>query len=183
MKILIFGAAGAGSTTQGEDLSLVLEIPYFDTDHYFWEPASAPFTVRRDPEVRNLMLRTALSKQQSWILGGSLTNWGEEWYNIFNLAVFLYVPPLLRLERLRRREIERFGEAIFTDPERNRLFEEFMSWCAGYDDNTARGRTLAAHETWMKALTCPVLNIRSDLSIEQRRKLIMNKISNIRPQC
>lgn len=114
MRIHIFGASGAGSTTQGEDLSAELNIPYFDTDHYFWE---TPFTVKRSAEERNAMLKADLAKHESLIVGGSLVSWGDEWLKTFDLAVFLYVPPDIRLERLRERELERYGNLIHTDPE------------------------------------------------------------------
>ncbi|SIO50582.1 P-loop NTPase family protein [Chitinophaga niabensis] len=168
MKILIFGASGAGSTTQGKDLSAVLNIPYFDTDHYFWETS---FTVKRDPVTRNSMLKADLAKQESFIVGGSLVSWGDEWTSIFDRAIFLYLPPDIRLERLRKREFERYGDVIYTDPERTKLYEEFMDWAASYDTDTPR-RSLAVHEAWMKKLTCPVLTIKEDLSVESRRERI-----------
>ncbi|CAC9976206.1 hypothetical protein FLAPXU55_03930 [Flavobacterium panici] len=37
MKIHIFGASESGVTTAGEALSKKLDIPYFDSDTYFWE--------------------------------------------------------------------------------------------------------------------------------------------------
>ncbi|MRG48739.1 adenylate kinase [Chitinophaga sp. SYP-B3965] len=168
MKILIFGASGAGSTTQGKDLSAVLNIPYFDTDHYFWE---VQFTEKRDPAIRNKMLKADLAKQESFIVGGSLVSWGDEWTSIFDFAVFLYLPPAIRLERLKKRELERYGDSIHTDPERKKLHEEFMDWAASYDTDTPR-RSLAVHEAWMKKLTCPILAIKEDLSVAERREKI-----------
>lgn len=169
MKILIFGASGAGSTTQGNDLSTELNIPYFDTDHYFWE---TPFTVKRPPEERNAMLKEDLAREESFIVGGSLVSWGEEWLKTFDLAVFLYVPTDIRLERLRKRELERYGNAIHTDPERKKLYEEFMEWAALYDTDTPK-RSLAVHEDWMEKLNCPVVSIEGDLSIAERREKML----------
>lgn len=168
MKILIFGASGVGSTTQGKDLSAVLNIPYFDTDDYFWE---TPFTIKRLPERRNNMLKADIDKHESFIIGGSLVSWGDEWTTIFDYAVFLYLPPEIRLERLRKREFERYGGVIYTDPERKKEYEEFMDWAASYDTDTPR-RSLAVHEAWMKKLTCPILTIKEDLSVESRRERI-----------
>jgi adenylate kinase family enzyme len=179
MKIHIFGASGAGSTTQGRDLSTVLHIPYFDTDNYFWEVSDPPFTIKRSLEKRNEMLWADLAKQESWIIGGSLVNWGEAWNTAFDLAVFMYIPPAVRLERLRKRELERYGDIIYTDPERNRQYNEFMDWAADYDTNTTR-RSLVTHKQWIGKLTCPVLIIEEDLSVEEKRKLIVQKIHAIK---
>lgn len=172
MKIHIFGASGVGSTTQGKDLSAVLNIPYFDTDSYFWESSDPPFTIKRDPAKRNELLKADLAKEESYIVGGSLVSWGEEWLKTFDLAVFLYVPPEIRLERLRKRELERYGNIIQTDPERKKLHDEFMEWAALYDQDTPR-RSLAVHEAWMEKLNCPVLAIEGDLSIAERRERML----------
>jgi adenylate kinase family enzyme len=179
MKIHIFGASGAGSTTQGEDLSAVLRIPYFDTDRYFWEVSDPPFTVRRDGEERNRLLLADLAGHNDWIIGGSLVSWGESWYSMFDLAVFLYIPHEVRMERLRQRELERYGDVIFTDSQRNKQYNAFMDWAASYDTGTER-RSLAVHRQWMERLTCPVLVIEGDLSVEERRRLILEKMNQRR---
>ncbi|KAK9761689.1 hypothetical protein K7432_013215 [Basidiobolus ranarum] len=175
MKIHIFGASGAGSTTQGNDLSKVLNIPYFDSDDYFWEVSDPPYMVKRERAKRLELLHEDLAKQESWIIGGSLVNWGEEWLTAFDFAVFLYVPPEVRLERLKKREYERYGDIIYTVPERIQMSQEFIDWSAGYDSG-ATGRSLIIHEMWMKELSCPVLAIREDLSVEERRALILKLV-------
>lgn len=176
MKILLFGASGAGATTQGNDLSKVLGIPYFDTDNYFWEKSDIPYTIRKDPGERNNLLKSDLNKQNSWILGGSIVSWGKEWLSAFDLAIFLYVPSEIRISRIKKREFEKYGDIIFTDPQRIRLYNEFVKWSMGYDDNTAKGRTLAAHEDWMKSLTCPLIVIKGDFSLIERREIILKQL-------
>jgi adenylate kinase family enzyme len=178
MKLHILGASGSGVTTLGYALSAKLGFPYFDTDDYFWEPSSAPFTVRRNPDIRNQLLASHLSAQKSWILGGSsVITWGEQWRTAFDWTVFLWLPPEIRMKRLHDREYERYGDIIFTDKDRNRQYMDFIEWAAGYDNNTARGsRTLAFHEKWLAALPCPVLEIRGDVSVEERVSLVYNAI-------
>ncbi|HEY0273656.1 MAG TPA: hypothetical protein VGC22_10760 [Chitinophaga sp.] len=178
MKIHLFGASGAGSTTQGKDLSGVLSIPFFDTDDYFWAPASIPFTERRSPTERNRLLKAALEPYDSWIIGGSLVSWGPEWKTAFDLAVFLYVPHDLRMERLRARELARYGDLFARDAERKRLHEEFMEWASSYDTGNIH-RSLAVHTAWMNELNCPVLTIKGDRSVAERRELIMERIREI----
>ena len=171
MKIHIFGASGSGQTTLGKALAKKLKVTYFDCDDYFWEKTTVPFTVRRDPEIRNTLLLNDLSAHTSWVIGGSMTKWGLQPEKIFNLAVFLYVPHNVRMERLKAREIERFGDSIFK--ERAELYKKFMDWASGYDDNTASGRTLSAHQNWIKQLNCEVLEINGDTTLSNRLQLII----------
>ena len=177
MKLHIFGASGSGVTTLGRKLSEMLNFRYFDSDDYFWEKSDPPFTIRRVPELRNYMLSNELQKHEHWILGGSMFNWG--WIPSFDLVVFLWIQPEIRIERLKAREYQRYGDIIFTDPTRNLLYKEFIEWARGYDTGivTNSSRTLAAHENWMKTLTCPILEIREDTTVEKRTALILEKIA------
>ncbi|WP_331965197.1 adenylate kinase [Ohtaekwangia sp.] len=178
MKINILGASGSGVTTLGLALAEKLHIPYFDSDLYFWERSDPPFTIRRDAQQRNLLINNDMGKYSRWILGGSVINWGDDWMPAFDLVIFLWIPPQIRIARLKKRELERYGEVIYTNPERNIQFNEFIAWASGYDNGMARGRTLNAHETWMSKLTCPILNIREDISVEDRVDIVIKKIVN-----
>ena len=175
MKLHILGASCSGVTTLGEALATHLKIPYFDSDKYFWEKTNPPFTTRQSPTLRNQMLTADISQHDSWIIGGSLLKW--DLAVDFDLIVFLYIPHEIRMERLRKRELERYGDIIFTDPARNKQYLDFMEWAKGYDDNTAPGRTLAAHESWLAQQTCPVIELRGDYSVEDRVRMILETLT------
>lgn len=168
MKIHIMGASCAGSTTLGNALSEKLGIPYFDTDDFFWERSDVPYTVRRDAPTRSRMLQEAISRVDSYIVGGSLISWGEEWLSMFDLVVFLHVPKEIRMQRLVNRELERYGDIIYTDPERSRLFREFYDWASKYDDRDFTGRNVRVHEEWLSKVSCRVVEIRGDTSVGER---------------
>ncbi len=174
MKLHILGASCSGVTTLGNALAHHFNIPYFDSDEYFWEKTEPPFISRRNPALRNQMIVNDIIKHDSWIIGGSLLKWDLE--PIFDLIVFLYIPHEIRMERLRKRELERYGDIIFTDPIRNQQYNDFLNWARGYDDNTTQGRTLAAHESWLAEQTCQVLEIRGDYSVEERVRLVLKGI-------
>ncbi|RFS18380.1 adenylate kinase [Emticicia sp. C21] len=176
MKLHILGASCSGVTTLGQVLANHLQIPYFDSDEYFWEKANPPFTTRRNPALRNEMLMADISQYDSWVIGGSLLKWDLELH--FDLIVFLYIPHEIRMERLRKRELERYGDVIFSDPVRHKQYLDFMEWARGYDDNTTQGRTLRAHESWLSRQTCSVLEIRGDYSVEERMRVILQTLTS-----
>ncbi|MFD1258142.1 AAA family ATPase [Mucilaginibacter terrae] len=177
MKIHIMGASCAGSTTLGNALAEQLNYLYFDTDHFFWEQTDPPFTVKRDREKRIEMLKEAIASHQNYIVGGSLVSWGDEWFLAFDLVIFLYVPPQIRIERLKRREFERYGDVIYTKPNRIQAYHKFLNWATAYDTNAITGRTLQVHEEWLSKVACPILEIRGDTTVQQRIDLILNKIN------
>lgn len=172
MKIHIFGASGAGVTTLGHALSKKLNIPYFDSDEYFWVTSNPPFTKKRIPEERNNLVKSALKETDSWIFGGSSLKWGEDVFPEFDLVVFLWIPSEIRIERLKKRELERYGEVIHTNPERIKLYQEFLDWAVNYDVDPEvsgfTGRSLKVHEDWMKQVKSKILEIRGDFTVQER---------------
>lgn len=168
MKIYLFGASGAGATTLGQALAPQLNVPYFDADTFYWAPAEQPFTLKRPSVERNRLLDEALTQRPAWVLGGSLVSWGERWLTAFDLAVFLWVPPAIRLARLRQREEDRYGKLLYTDAFRQQESAAFLDWAATYDTSGTVGRSLAVHTAWMRHLNCPVLELRGDLTVAER---------------
>jgi adenylate kinase family enzyme len=176
MNIHIMGASCAGSTTLGNALGRRLNIPYLDTDDYFWAPSKIPYTIKRAPVERINMLKNDVEAHTDCIVGGSLVSWGDEWKELFDLIVFLYIPQDIRLERLKAREFERYGDQIYTDPERIELYRNFMEWAAKYEDRTFTGRNLQLHEDWLNAATGKVVEIRGDTTIEERMQLVLAQL-------
>jgi adenylate kinase family enzyme len=179
MKIHIMGASCAGSTTLGMALAQHFNCTLFDSDKYFWEPSEPPFTIKRDPELRNTTIANDVAKHQDWILSGSVINWGNVWLNMFDLVVFLYIPHNIRIQRLKNREIERYGDSLFTNLKQNSIYNAFVQWASGYDDNTTNGRNLQAHENWLSKLSCPVLEIKGDTSVDERAQMVINKVKEL----
>jgi adenylate kinase family enzyme len=180
MKIHIFGASGSGVTTLGLALAEKLNIAYFDSDTYFWEKSEPPFTIKRNPEERNHLIKTALEKSEDWILGGSIISWGDHLFPAFDLIVFLWIPPEIRINRLKERELQRYGQVIYTDKDRNKLFNDFIAWASAYDANIHKGRTLMAHENWLKKQNSCILQIREDITVTQRIEIVLNELENIK---
>lgn len=179
MKIHIFGASGSGVTSLGKTLSEQLAIPYFDSDDFFWHKTEPPYIQRREPEVRNQLLKNQLESHDNWILGGSVLKWGEIELSPFDLAVFLYIPHEIRMERLKNREFGRYGSVIYENKERNQQYMAFMEWASGYDDNSTDGRNLAAHESWIQTLSCPLLELRGDFSVSKRVDAVLTKLETL----
>jgi adenylate kinase family enzyme len=180
MKINIIGATSSGVTTLGEALAVITGLPLFDSDDYFWTPTTAPFTVRREAQERNQLLVNDLSSKNNYILSGPVFNWGIPGHINFDIVVFLYLPPQIRLARLKQREFERFGDIIFTDAERNRQYNDFVAFATKYEDNTANiSRTLRDQRKWINTLTCKVVEIIGDTTVQERVKRVLVTINSI----
>jgi hypothetical protein len=175
MRIHVTGASGSGTTTLAEALANSLVLRHLDADNYYWLPTSPPFKQKRNPSERFALLRNEIQANSGVVLSGSVMGWGPEIEDSFSLIVFLYLPAELRVERLRQRELERFGQ----------VDEAFLQWAYEYDKGPSEGRSLAKHEAWLAQRSCPVLRLGGDLSVADRVAHVMQALPNpsLHPTC
>lgn len=179
MKIHIFGASGSGTTTLGKILGQKLGWVHLDADDYYWKRTNPPFQTKIPLPIRNARITQDINAADAAIISGSMVSWGPQWEKAFDLAVFLYIPPQIRMERLRQREIERYGDKIEQNPERKAQSDAFFNWAAQYDDPDFRGRSLTVHEEWITRLTFPVLRIEGDTTVEERVNRVIREIESM----
>ena len=159
-RIHIFGASGSGTTTIAKNICDRIGYKHFDSDDYFWLPTDIPFTVERPREEYFQLLQNDLQSNEQWILSGSLVGWGADIFiPLFDLVVFVYVPSDIRLERLKKREYERYGEKMLPGGSQYEKSQAFLEWAAAYDAGTHTGRSLPKHEQWLKNIRCSVVRI------------------------
>ena len=168
MRVHIVGASGSGTTTLGRALAVKLDVPHHDTDDFFWLPSVPKFQHIRERGERQAMLGAALAKTPGWVLSGSLCGWGDMFIPLFDLVVFLWIPPGIRLDRLRARERERYGAAIQAGGPLHERYVNFVDWAAGYDEGLdVPERCRRLHEEWLAALPCPVVRFHDAGSVEE----------------
>jgi adenylate kinase family enzyme len=183
MRIHVVGASGSGTTTLGRGLATRLGWPHFDTDDYFWLPSDPPFQHIRDRAERRALLGAALQASARWVLSGSLCGWGDVVIPRFELVIFVWVPPDLRIARLRARERDRYGAAIEPGGPLHERFEAFIAWAAAYDEGLdVPERCRRLHDEWLAALPCPVLCLEDTASVEDRLDRILRHLGRDRPQ-
>jgi adenylate kinase family enzyme len=167
-RIYILGASGSGTTTLGSALAARLQCPHFDTDAYFWLPTDPPFTHERERTARQHLLMAALTAHDAWVLSGSLCGWGDVAIPLFELVVFLWIPPPTRLERLRRREYARYGGRILPGGVLYASSQVFLTWAASYDDGGLHIRSRQLHNQWLGTLPCPIVCFEGEYSIAEQ---------------
>jgi len=166
-RIHILGASGSGTTTLGRALSERFGYVPLDTDDYFWEPTDPPFQRPRDRHARQTLLAAALEAHPRWVPSGSLCGWGDLFIPRFDLVIFLWVPPAIRLARLKQREQQRHGsEALAPGGAMHDAHVAFMNWAMAYDEGGNDMRSRRRHEQWLAALPCPCLRLEGPLTVE-----------------
>jgi Adenylate kinase and related kinases len=176
MKIHILGASGSGTTTLGKALSNKLNIKFFDSDDYFWINTDPPFQKQREKDNRTELLKADLEKCDSWILSGSSMGWGDFIIDELDYVIYIYLDPSIRIERLKQREIERYGNRI---NQGNDLYEThiaFIEWAKKYDFGGLEIRSKESHKVWMQKIKCPIIRINNVMSFEKEVEYCMEVI-------
>ncbi|MDR1299161.1 MAG: NUDIX domain-containing protein, partial [Oscillospiraceae bacterium] len=149
--IILLGANGSGKSTLGRELARVLDFAHFDVETYWFYESDIPFTSIRPPEERNALLLSDMKKHGSFVVSGDISDWGNEFTTMFDLAVFLTAPTDIRLKRIENREYARWGERVRPGGDMYEQQEKFRAFAAARD--------IAQLEEGASAFACPRLHI------------------------
>ncbi len=173
--IHILGAAGSGTTTLATYVSNIVSYQHFDSDNFFWK---VKYTEKQTPATCLNNLKSELENFEQWILSGAIIDWGNPLIPLFDLVVFVSVSNEVRLQRLNKREFERYGEAISPQGNKFNDHQEFMSWADEYETGGMEVRSRLQQNMWLKELNCPILRINGDDEIEQNVNIIVDNITS-----
>ncbi|MCX5071299.1 hypothetical protein ACFWHQ_03685 [Streptomyces sp. NPDC060334] len=165
-RLLVTGPSGAGSTTLGRALATLWAAAHADVDDYLWLPTIPPYTHKRPVEARLALMEALFVPRAAWVLSGTLRGWGDGVIARVDGVVFLTIDPKVRMDRLMRREVVRYGDNIGSGGALETAHQDFMDWARGYEDTDVPGRR-SKDERWLAELTCPVLRLDSALPLDK----------------
>ena len=155
--IAIVGLNGSGKTTLGRALAEHLGYFRIDVEDYYFPTAGAFDAPRDRDEVERLMLAD-IKKHGDFVLSSVCADFAsiEKYYS---LVVYLEAPKELRMNRIRQRSVDRFGERVLPGGDLYESEENFYSF--------AEKRTPEKIEKWIAGLTCRVIRFDSQKSVSQ----------------
>ncbi|MEN6313971.1 MAG: GrpB family protein [Clostridiaceae bacterium] len=153
----ILGASGSGTTTLGKAISEKYGFKHLDTDDFFWLPTDPKYTTKRESSERQGLLSEAIAKAERCVISGSLCGWGDIFIPKFELVILIEAPPEVRIERLKQREYNHFGDRILSGGDMYENHIEFLEWAAKYDTAGIEQRSRALHIEWLKKINCPII--------------------------
>lgn len=111
--IMIIGPSGSGKTTLGKIVAQKLGYLYFDVDDYIWKQnTDSPYTQMYTREEKISRLNTDIAPYEHFVMAGSMSSFHYAFDDMFKMMVFLYVEPDIRIQRVHKRAIERFGRRV-----------------------------------------------------------------------
>ncbi len=149
--IIIFGANGSGKTTLGRELAHNLGFKHIDHEDYAFSESNIPYANPRLKEEYIDLMLTDIEKYDGFVISSVIGDFGLDIVSRYDLAVFLSAPDELRMERIKQREIERFGNRVLKGGDMYEQQEKFHDFVAS--------RPLSRIEKWAESLTCPVVRV------------------------
>ncbi len=122
---------------------------------------------------------TDFKKHENVIISGSLVSWGQQWQSAFDLAIFIYLHQASRMKRLEKREVERYGNKLLTDPQTQSNSKAFIDWAAKYDEPAFTGRSLKIHNEWTELLCSPVIRLDGKMELKNKIEKMLVQITII----
>ncbi|MDE5605003.1 MAG: AAA family ATPase, partial [Eubacterium sp.] len=149
--ILICGLNGTGKSTLGKALAEKLGYYFIDSeDLYFSEKNDDySFSSQRTDKEAEKILSSKIEKHNDFILASVKGNYGKDFYSFVKYAVLLNVPKDIRLERVKNRSLQKFGNRILPNGDLYEQEEAFFEFVKSRNEN--------AVEKWIKTLSCPVI--------------------------
>lgn len=165
------GLNGSGKSTVCRALADLLNYKRMDVEDYYFLDSDIPYTNSRTQEEVKKLLFDDIKTCHNYVLSSVGCNWGSEIVSTFKFAILLYAPLQVRLERIRHREIIRFGDRVLEGGDMYESQKQF------HDMVISRSAEDIKQQAY--GLNCPVLEINATLPVEEILELINSYYLNI----
>lgn len=162
--ILITGLNGCGKSTVCRLLAEKLNYFAMDVEDYYFIKSDTPYSKFHTLEETQTLMEKDIEKHNNFVLATVNCNWGDKINSAFKLAVLLKAPLDLRMERIKNREYEKYGDRILQGGDLYESQQKFHS--------KVSARTDSHMDKQMQFISCPVLELDASLPLQD----IVNKI-------
>ena len=155
--IIITGLNGCGKSTVCKLLAKKLNYYSMDAEDYYFIDSDIPYSKFHTYEQTKKLMLNDIEKYNNFVLATVNCNLGKEISSMCKLAVVLKAPLYIRMERIKKREYEKFRDRVLQGGD---LYESQQKF---YNKVSKRGDEHIIKQ--MKFITYPVLAIDATLPI------------------
>lgn len=169
-RVLICGGNGAGKSTLAAKLAEVSGYKFVDTEEYYFPKTQGGYAYgksRTKEEVKALLLAD-LEKYEDFIFTSVTGDFGEEVLSRFTHVVFVYVPKGLRMERVRARSFQKFGDRMRPGGD---LFEKEQGFF-----QMVEARPPGQVEDWLAGVSLPVIQVDGTRPPEENAGVVLGNL-------
>ena len=100
-----------------------------------------------------------IKQHTNFVFAAVKGNYGEEIIPLYNYVIIVEVPKGIRLERVRNRSYQKFGERMLPGGDLHEQEEAFFRMIESREDDYV--------ENWLKTLSCPIIRIDGTKSVDE----------------
>ncbi len=172
MGFIICGLNGTGKSTLGKTLAEKLHFHFIDIENLYFPKTNSDYiyasSCTREDVVERLLYE--IKAHDNFILASVKGDYGEDIYSFFQCAILLDVPKDIRLQRVKERSFQKFGNRMLLGGDLFEQEEKFFRFVESRNENTV--------EEWIKFLKCPIIRIDGTKPIDENIGFIIELIQN-----
>ncbi|OQB24030.1 MAG: hypothetical protein BWY11_01403 [Firmicutes bacterium ADurb.Bin182] len=177
MGILICGLNGAGKSTLGKALAEKLNYIFIDVEDLYFPKTDLNY-IYASPRTREEVVKFLLDEikaNDNFVFTSVKGDYGETIYPFFQHIVVIDVSKDIRLQRVKNRSFQKFGNRILPDGDLYEQEKRFFDFVESRDENTV--------EEWVKNIECPIIRVDGTKPIEENISYIIKQISKCNLAC
>ena len=171
--IIICGLNGAGKSTIGKALAKKLDFHFIDNEELYFPKTDPHYTSPRTHEEVEQLLFSEIKTHENFVFASVKGDYGETIYPFYMYAVLIDVPRDIRIQRVKNRSFQKFGNRMLPGGDLYEQEEKFFDFVKSRAENTV--------EEWVQSLSCPIIRIDGTNPIEENVKIMLNRLETVAP--
>ena len=169
--IIVCGLNGAGKSTLGKALAKELDFHFIDNEDLYF-PKTSPHYTYATPRTRKeaeQLLFSEIKAHKNFVFASVKGDYRET-IPFFRYAVLISVPKDIRMQRVKDRSFQKFGNRMLPGGDLYEQEEKFFHLIESRTENTV--------EEWVQSLSCPIIQVDGTKPVEENIKVIIEQIQN-----
>ena len=168
--IIVCGLNGTGKSTLGKVLAEKLNFHFIDNESLYFPMVDHHYIYAhpRTREEATKLLFDEIKIYENFVLTSVKGDYGEWFYPYLQYAVLIDVPKDVRLQRVKNRSFQKFGNRMLPGGDLHEQEEKFFEFVTSRPESTV--------EEWIQLLSCPILRIDGTKPVEENVDFIINQI-------
>ena len=170
--IIICGLNGVGKSTLGKALAEKLDFYFIDNEDLYFPKTDINYIYsfpRTHEEVGKLLFEE-IKAHENFVFASVKGDYGETVYPFFQYIVLIDVPKDIRIQRVKNRSFQKFGNRMLLGGDLYEQEERFFELVKSRPENTV--------EEWAQSLNCPIIRVDGTKPIEENIDFIINQMWN-----
>ncbi len=168
--IMICGLNGVGKSTFGKALAEKLDFYFIDNEDLYFPKTNPGYLYdcpRTREEVEGLLFHE-IRTHENFVFASVKGDYGEDICSFFQYAILIDVPKDIRMQRVRNRSFQKFGNRMLAGGDLYEREERFFDLVKSRPENTV--------EEWIRSLKCPIMRIDGTRPVKENVDIVFNQL-------